>query len=292
MYRELLSSTKQFLLQQQATYVPCDAEMRRYFESQVQSKKDQRDIKDQKEVCLRPRLLQNTEHQINAERKTENAERHTAISQQLPSLLPEHTKELPQPPVAPALRSAISTLRLPVLRSLFCDLRSSFDDLKAKLKGLGVQIPLVETPVCEEEAEKKSNAWKEKVPQGMVISFFPSDSIQGQVVKNLTRAIHTKLAPAHMIFSPGKEALAELFIYAQAQLLKAVFFATDRALKSKINEFVLPLELEELKEKGEILGNRGQLFDTPLFDLHVSETLSTSKEEKQAVWNALKAVIQ
>src|SRR6185295_11257889 len=157
MYRELLSSTKQFLLQQQATYVPCDAEMRRYFESQVQSKKDQRDIKDQKEVCLRPRLLQNTEHQINAERKTENAERHTAISQQLPSLLPEHTKELPQPPVAPALRSAISTLRLPVLRSLFCDLRSSFDDLKAKLKGLGVQIPLVETPVCEEEAEKKSN---------------------------------------------------------------------------------------------------------------------------------------
>ena len=259
-YRELLSLTKQFLLQQEDKTASCDSKTASYFG---------RDEKGPKGPYFVPLPL--------PEKKPP-----------LPPPAKAAPKKEPEPNPVPV--PEITPLKAPLPKIVSAPL-PDFHLLKTKLKGYGITIPTASIQLSDENAKKISDAWKKKVPQVIILSFFPVESIHATLLKNVTAAINTKLTSAAIIQFPGKESLTELSIYAEHRLLKAIFIASDSSTRAKMNEFLLPLDLEENKTSDAVMTPRGKLDETPLFELLITEKMMNSKEEKHALWNSLKAAI-
>jgi hypothetical protein len=163
----------------------------------------------------------------------------------------------------------------------------SFQDIRSKMKG----ITFTTNRALDTIAEEKAAAWKANIPKISIFSFFPLNSPKGQFLQTMSAAIQKKLTPVSLLFMPDLEALASLAIYAQHRVVTHALFACDLETLQKVNDFLLPLNLQGEKKSDLFFYERYTLYQTSFMQLVVSDTLPTDMQQKKLLWNTLQSFV-
>lgn len=258
-YQELIALTERFLTQQDVRSVLLDKETR-FFAS---------------EALPQPKKTESTPQPLFKKSPEKSAPTPVAAA--------PIKKAAPAPviaaPVAPKPQG-IPCLPRPFARAS----RPLFDDIKAAIK-IG---PLVKETPDDSTAREKERAWATSAPPIILFSFFPKNSPKAQFIETICEAISSRLSRCKLYHLPDLEELTESYILAQNSCLKACLFASDLSSQSKVNEFLLPLNLEADVRSNELFYKRGTLYQTALFDICVSDDLATNTEQKKKLWSEIK----